>query len=114
MLGYFTKIIPLYEIGLYYMRVQGISIETLYICFPTKQPWLVQISHIYPSIAVDCGPLTEPANGGISLPFTTRGAEAVYSCNVNYTLVGVAVSVCMDDGTWSESSDPVCEGELKK
>ncbi|XP_064397056.1 sushi, von Willebrand factor type A, EGF and pentraxin domain-containing protein 1-like isoform X3 [Halichondria panicea] len=57
---------------------------------------------------VDCGSLSNPTNGMVSLDSTLRGSEAAYSCQENYTLVGVALRVCMDNGEWSEE-EPLCE-----
>ncbi|XP_064397052.1 sushi, von Willebrand factor type A, EGF and pentraxin domain-containing protein 1-like isoform X2 [Halichondria panicea] len=57
---------------------------------------------------VDCGSLSNPTNGMVSLDSTLRGSVAAYSCQDNYTLEGVALLVCMDNGEWSEE-EPLCE-----
>ena len=38
---------------------------------------------------VDCGSLTDPVNGAISLTGTAFNSTATYSCNDGYNLVGV-------------------------
>ena len=57
---------------------------------------------------MDCGSLTDPANGTVSLITTTFGSTATYTCNgVNYLLVGEAMRTCQATGSWS-SDTPTC------
>ena len=60
--------------------------------------------------AVDCGDLSQPSNGQISIPATTLGSMATYSCDPGYTLDGNASRICGSDGQWS-GSQPSCSGE---
>ncbi len=61
--------------------------------------------------AADCGSLTNPANGSVSLTMTTFGSMANYSCSNPSYLLGDAVRTCQADGMWS-GSEPAC-GELQ-
>ena len=63
--------------------------------------------------AADCGSLTNPANGSVSLTMTTFDSTASYSCsNSNNLLLGDAVRTCQVDGMWSGTA-PVC-GKLQQ
>ena len=62
-------------------------------------------------IVVDCGNLTAPANGQVTLTETTFGRTANYSCNTGYNLVGNSTRTCQETGEWS-GSVPTCEGML--
>ena len=65
-------------------------------------------------IVVDCGNLTDPANGSVSLTSgTTFGQTTTYSCNTGYNLVGDSSRTCQATGNWSGSA-PTCEGMLIK
>ena len=62
--------------------------------------------------SVDCGTLTNPANGQVShTTGTTLGQTATYSCNPGYNLVGGGTRTCQDTGVWSGSA-PTCQGTL--
>ena len=65
-----------------------------------------------PLTVVNCGALTNPANGQVSYTAgTTFGQTATYSCNVGYTLVGSRTRTCQSTGEWSVSA-PTCQGKL--
>ena len=68
-------------------------------------------AHIYLLyIAVDCGTLTNPANGQVTYTAGTLfGQTATYSCDSGYNLVGVSVRTCQATGVWS-GSVPTCQG----
>ena len=55
----------------------------------------------------DCGNLTDPNNGVVTIIKTTYNEIASYSCYSGYILVGVSQRVCRHDKTWSDSA-PVC------
>lgn len=55
----------------------------------------------------DCGSLTSPTNGTVSVPSTGYGATAAYSCSSGYSLSGAATRTCQSDGTWSDTA-PTC------
>ena len=58
--------------------------------------------------AVDCGPLSDPANGAVDLSDGTEfGATAVYSCDAGYILSGTSTRDCLDTGLWS-GVEPTC------
>ena len=60
--------------------------------------------------AVECGSLTDPANGSVNhTAGTTFGQTANYSCNTGYNLVGDSTRTCNATGKWS-GSEPTCEG----
>ena len=59
--------------------------------------------------AVDCGNLTDPANGQVIHPGgTTFGQTATYSCNTGFNLVGDSTRTCLATGDWSGNA-PICE-----
>ena len=63
---------------------------------------------------MDCGSLTDPANGQVDLTSgTTFGQTVTYSCNTGYNLVGDSTRTCEGTGEWSGSA-PTCEGMLLK
>ena len=60
--------------------------------------------------AVNCGPLTDPANGSVThTAGTDVGQTATYSCNRGYNLVGDSTRTCQARGNWSGSA-PTCQG----
>ena len=61
-------------------------------------------------LTVDCGSLTDPANGSVNhTAGTTFGQTATYSCNTGYNLVGDSTRTCQAEGSWSGSA-PTCQG----
>ena len=63
-------------------------------------------------LTVDCGNLTDPANGSVNhTAGTTVGQTANYRCNTGYGLVGDSNRTCQAIGNWSESA-PTCQGML--
>ena len=61
---------------------------------------------------MNCGTLTNPANGRVShTAGTTFGRTATYSCNTGYSLVGDSTRMCQTTGVWSRSA-PTCQGML--
>ena len=63
---------------------------------------------------MDCGSLTDPANGQVDLTSgTTFNQTATYSCNTGYNLVGDSTRTCQATGVWSGSA-PTCQGVLLK
>ena len=58
---------------------------------------------------VDCGILRPPPNGRVTLPGTTFGSEAVYSCLSGFTFdtAGVEIRTCQANGRWSGEA-PTC------
>ena len=61
-------------------------------------------------LTVDCGNLTDPANGRVDYTAgTTNGQIATYSCNTGYNLVGDSTRTCQATGNWSGSA-PTCAG----
>ena len=62
--------------------------------------------------AVNCGTLTNPANGQVNhTGETTFGQTATYSCNTGYNLVGGSSRSCQATGVWSGGA-PTCQGML--
>ena len=62
--------------------------------------------------AVDCGNLTDPANGQVDhTAGTLLRQNATYSCNTSYNLVGDSTRTCQAEGEWSGSA-PTCQGML--
>ena len=63
------------------------------------------------SIVVDCGALSDPANGQVNTTGTTFEQTATYSCNTGYNLVGDSTRMCQATANWSGSA-PMCERML--
>ena len=64
------------------------------------------------STAVDCGTLTNPANGQVNhTAGSTFRQTATYSCNAGYNLVGGSTRSCQATGAWSRSA-PTCQRRL--
>ena len=64
---------------------------------------------------VDCGNLTAPGNGTVTLSDgTLEGSIATYACNFGFRLVGNVERICQLNGTinaaWT-GTDPRCERE---
>ncbi len=58
---------------------------------------------------IDCGPLTDPANGQVNTSSgTTFGSTATYSCDTGYKLSGSLSRTCRADGSWSNTI-PSCQ-----
>jgi CUB/sushi domain-containing protein len=55
----------------------------------------------------DCGALTNPANGSVTVTTTTVGSTASYACSVGYHLSQSTARTCQTDGTWS-GVEPTC------
>ena len=62
---------------------------------------------------VDCGNLSDPANGQVNTSGTTFGQTVTYSCNTGYSLAGNSTRTCQATGNWSGSA-PTCQGLLLK
>ena len=61
---------------------------------------------------VDCGNLTDPANGSVTnTSGTALGQTATYSCNTGHNLEGNSTRTCQASGEWSGSA-PTCQGML--
>ena len=71
----------------------------------------VSIQLTFPA-AVDCGTLTDPLNGQVTLTATTFMSTATYSCNSGYTLSGSTTRTCEANGTWSDTA-PTCDRKYK-
>ena len=62
-------------------------------------------------VAVDCGDLMEPANGAVNLSEGSLvGADATYTCDPSFRLIGTTSRTCQQNGSWSGEA-PVCEGD---
>ena len=58
---------------------------------------------------VDCGSLTDPVNGAVTVTNTTFNSTATYSCNDGYSLVGDTTITCLASASWS-GGEPTCRG----
>ena len=59
--------------------------------------------------ALDCGALSDPANGAVDAADGTKlGATAVYSCDAGYSLTGASTRNCLCAGLWS-GVEPTCD-----
>ena len=60
------------------------------------------------SLAVDCGPLSDPINGHVTTPNgTTLGFQANYNCNEGFFISGSPIRSCEANGVWS-GPEPTC------
>lgn len=57
---------------------------------------------------IDCGVLYPPVNGAVELVSTSYAANATYSCDAGFTLIGARYRLCLESGNWS-NADPFCE-----
>jgi hypothetical protein len=58
---------------------------------------------------VDCGSLTDPVNGAVTVTNTTFNSTATYSCNGGYNLVGdTTTRTCLASASWSGSKPSCC------
>ncbi len=60
------------------------------------------------SPVVDCGHLSPPVGGSVTLTGTTVGSQAFYSCGKGYELMGDSVRTCQFNGLWT-GKEPICE-----
>ena len=52
----------------------------------------------------------EPANGAVNLSEGSLvGADATYTCDSSFRLIGTTSRTCQQNGSWSGEA-PVCEG----
>ena len=66
------------------------------------------VSNTFSPAAVDCGTLTDPQNGEVTLTATTFMSTATYSCNSGYILSENETRTCEASGTWSDTA-PTCD-----
>ncbi len=76
--------------------------------------YLLPYFNIYLLTAVDCGTLVNPANGAVDTSSgTTFMNTATYTCDSDYTIMGVSTRTCVSSGpttgVWN-STAPTCEG----
>lgn len=57
---------------------------------------------------IDCGPLSDPADGLVTVSVTTYDEMANYTCDAGYDLIGVQTRTCLQDGNWSDA-EPSCQ-----
>ncbi|XP_045204681.2 sushi, von Willebrand factor type A, EGF and pentraxin domain-containing protein 1-like isoform X2 [Mercenaria mercenaria] len=55
-----------------------------------------------------CGTLSTPSGGAVSLSTDGLNTQASYTCNNGYTLNGVNLITCRNDGSW-DFTEPTCE-----
>ena len=60
---------------------------------------------------IDCGGLSSPTNGEVTVSTTTFGSTANYTCDTGNDLVGDTTRTCQADGQWSRS-EPTCQSKL--
>lgn len=61
-------------------------------------------------IIIDCGTLTAPQYGIVTLTGTSPGSIATYHCNNGFVLNGDQERQCSETGVWS-GYEPLCEGK---
>ena len=60
------------------------------------------------TIYIDCGNLTAPTDGEVSMPSgTTINQVAIYECDVGHQMSGDGFRICLDNSSWSGSA-PTC------
>ena len=97
------------------MHTQTMLCSRMYVsCKIITSHWIHWASNIriFLLTVVDCGTLTDPANGQVShTAGTTFGETATYSCDPGYNLVGDSNHTCRATGVWSGCA-PTCQGML--
>jgi CUB/sushi domain-containing protein len=58
-------------------------------------------------VLVDCGALSDPADGTVDATATTYGSTATYGCKPGFGPSGSSTRTCQADGTWSGTA-PTC------
>ncbi len=86
--------------SLWYVRILGV------VCYNFFS--YVHFVCIYIYSVVDCGDLTDPRNGDVSLTTTTFNSRATYTCSSGFVLVGQNTRVCRASGEWSGEA-PLCK-----
>ena len=67
------------------------------------------ISYFFYIFIVDCGTLSDPANGNVTThPGHTFESTATYNCNDGYELDGQSTRTCLSTCHWS-GSKPTCK-----
>ena len=56
--------------------------------------------------AAECNDPLAPDNGTVTV--SDDKTQAVYTCNLGFTIQGVSSRSCQDDGTGWSSGDPTC------
>ncbi len=64
------------------------------------------------TLAVDCGPLTNPTNGMVDASTTTFMSTATYTCVSGYVLDSGMTRTCGATGEWS-GSEPTCPRKFR-
>ena len=60
------------------------------------------------NVISDCGALSYPVNGAVDTSSgTTYGAQAAYSCDTGYNLLGNSQTSCQANGDWETA--PTCQ-----
>ena len=97
--------------GVYYANTMLVVFSLLFDC--VSQPDFALHSSVSLILTVvNCGTLTDPANGQVShTAETTLGQTATYSCDTGYNLVGNTNRICQATGVWS-GREPICQGML--
>ena len=62
------------------------------------------------SSVVDCGDLSPPPYGNVTLNSTLYQSLAVYYCSYGYDLIGNSSRYCQANGQWS-GEEPICESK---
>ena len=58
-------------------------------------------------IVIECGALTDPENGNVSVSSLVFESIATYACHTDYNLTGDATRTCLADKMWS-GAEPTC------
>ena len=76
---------------------------------------LARYSHhmIFLCTTVNCGELSNPSDGQVFHPITTKGGIATYNCSEGFVLNGEENRVCLGNGSWSDM-EPTCDSAGKK
>ena len=82
----------------------------VHLCFFLSVTMVLFYIHSYILLAVDCGPLSDPPNGVVSVSGTTFGETATYHCQMGYMLSNDSSRLCQFDGVWSETA-PNCNSQ---
>ena len=71
-------------------------------------PLTIQVNFYHYAFPESCPPITEHSNVTKSTELAVYGTSVSFSCTDGYTLEGVKMMSCEEDGQWSSQEMPVC------
>ena len=94
-----------------FSKIDSLSVNTCVNVLVTNSYTVISRTALHTAVVVDCGNLTSPLQGYVSIAESTFGSSANYSCFEGYELDGNVTRTCLESGNWS-GSDPACNCKL--